>query len=207
MKMSMKLPKREFFFLRHGETEYNRTGRFQGQIDVPLNSAGMAQAEAVVNHLVERKITRIVSSPAQRVLQTIKPLLAASDIPLHVDYDLMEMSVGSFEGREIATVRQEHGLGPQDSWVPVLPEDAEVWDEFSFRVSSAVSRLTRKYSGETVLVASHGLVFHALTAALTGQKIYSANAEPHVFKPSTDGWAVAPVSSWPTQEDTIVRST
>ncbi len=192
--MPLDLPKHEFFFLRHGETDYNRSGRFQGQIDVPLNSAGHAQANAAVSTLLEHRITRVVSSPAQRVLQTINPLLAANDIPLHVDDGLLEMSVGSFEGRDIASVRQEHGLGPQDSWLDVLPEDAEIWREFVNRVGSAVSRLIHKYSGETVLVASHGLVFHALASSLTGQNIYSQNAEPHVFKPVRDRWTVAPLA-------------
>lgn len=191
--MLMDLPNREFFFLRHGETEYNRSGRFQGQIDVPLNSVGIEQAHAAVRPLVERQIVRIVSSPAQRVLQTIRPLLAADSIPLHIDNDLMEMSVGSFEGRDIAAVRHEHGLGPGDSWLAVLPDDAEVWDEFSLRVCSAVSRWVRQHSDETVLIASHGLVFHALAEALTGEKIYSSNADPHHFKHDDGEWVIAPV--------------
>ncbi|MGI9237654.1 MAG: histidine phosphatase family protein [Woeseiaceae bacterium] len=190
----MNLPEYEFVFLRHGETAYNREGRFQGQIDVPLNSVGVAQAEYAANALAHFNISRIVSSPARRVLQTVQPLTQTDAVTLHTEDHLMELSVGSFEGRLIAEVRREHGLSDRESWLPILPPDAECWQEFESRVLSAVARWTEQHASETILIASHGLVFHVLVDVLTGEKTYSRNAEPHLFKPDGDGWTVSPVS-------------
>lgn len=189
----MNLPAHEFIFLRHGETEYNREGRFQGRIDVPLTDAGVAQAESAADVLVNRHISRVVSSPARRVLQTVQPFLQADDIPLHIEDDLMEFFVGGFEGKKVADIRQEHGLDQGESWLSVLPDDAERWPEFVSRVCSAVARWTEQHAGETILVASHGLVFHALAEELTGKKLFSRNAEPHRFVPVGDAWAVSSV--------------
>lgn len=191
--MAAKIPTREFIFLRHGETEYNRLGRLQGRVDVPLNSTGHAQAELASSILATRQITRIVSSPAQRVLQTVQPLLAVDETPMHIDDDLMEFSVGGFEGRLITEIFREHALGEDESWMSVLPDDAERWHEFVPRVCAAVSRWTDQYADETILVASHGLVFLALVEALTGARTYSQNAEPHHFQPVEDGWNVSPL--------------
>jgi broad specificity phosphatase PhoE len=191
----MHLPEREFFFLRHGETEYNREGRFQGHIDVPLNSAGFAQAESAVDVLSERKISRVVSSPARRVLQTVQPFMQADEIPLHIEDDLMEFFVGGFEGQLVADVRQAHGLDRGKSWLTVLPDDAECWREFVSRVCSAVGPWTTRHSDETLLIASHGLVFRALAEVLTGTQLSIRNAEAHYFRPVGEGWAVSRVSA------------
>jgi len=189
----MHLPKREFIFLRHGETAYNREGRFQGRIDVPLNSAGVAQAESAADVLAKRQISRVVSSPARRVLQTVQQFLQAEEIPLHIEDDLMEFFVGGFEGKQVADIRQEHGLDRAESWLSVLPDDAERWSEFVSRVCSAVARWTEQHTGETILVASHGLVFRALAEELTGKILFSRNAESHRFSPVDDGWTISPV--------------
>jgi len=188
------LPKHEFIFLRHGQTAYNREGRFQGHRDVPLNDRGAAQAASAAALLVELKISRIVASPARRVQETIAPFLQTSQLPLHIEDDLMEFFVGSFEGRLLADIRQDHGLDDDASLWSVLPDDAERWPEFVSRAVTAVARWTEKHAGETILIASHGLVFRALAESLVGEKQYSQNAEPHHFRPVADEWVVSPVS-------------
>ncbi len=136
----MKIPKRAFVFLRHGETEFNLEGRFQGRLDVPLNDTGTAQAQSAVSILADQKISRIVSSPARRVRETIQPFLDSINVPLHVEDDLMEFFFGSFEGRKMTTIRQELGVNEEVSWLSILPHDAECWSEFSTKVCSAVER-------------------------------------------------------------------
>ena len=191
----MILPKHEFVFLRHGQTEYNREGRFQGHLDVPLNDRGAAQAASAADLLVERKISRIVASPARRVQETIAPLLQASQLPLHIEDDLMEFFVGSFEGRLLADIRHEHSLNDDASLWSVMPDDAERWPEFVSRAVTAVASWTEQHAGETILIASHGLVFRALAESLVGEKLYSRNAEPHVFNSVEGGWAVNPLTA------------
>ncbi|MGI9260475.1 MAG: histidine phosphatase family protein [Woeseiaceae bacterium] len=189
----MTLPKHEFVFLRHGQTEYNRERRFQGHRDVPLNDRGVAQAATAADLLAKRQISRIVASPARRVQQTIEPLLQASELPMHIEDDLMDFFGGSFEGRLITDIRREHGLDDEESLWSILPDDAERWSEFVYRAVSAVARWTEQHAGETVLIASHGLVFRSLAETLVGEKLYSGNAEAHHFRPVGDEWIISPV--------------
>lgn len=112
----MTLTEREFLFLRHGQTEYNRERRFQGHLDIPLNDQGHSQAASAADLLANQGVTQIVASPARRVQQTIAPLLQAGELPMDTEDDLMEFFVGSFEGRLIADIRHEHGLLVNSCW-------------------------------------------------------------------------------------------
>lgn len=189
----MQLPERDFYFLRHGQTEYNRDGRFQGKVDIPLNDTGLQQAETVIDALHGVTINRIISSPATRVKQTIQPYQEKHNLPVQIEKDLMEFYVGSFEGEYIRTILDKFKLKAGDSWLSVMPEDAESWDDFVPRVCAAVRHWTGQYPEETLLFAAHGLVFRALTEALTGTAANSLNAASHHFKRSGDGWAVSTV--------------
>ena len=183
-------PSRSFYFLRHGETQYNLERRFQGSIDVPLNDNGVAQAKLAAGVLSGHGFTRIVSSPANRVLKTACFTAEATSAPMHVDSDLMEFNVGSFEGQCIVTTKAKHGIGEDDSFMSILPDDADKWEEFVPRVCASVKRWTDRHADETLLIAAHGLVFRALTVTLTGEVLASQNAEPYLFKTVADGWDV-----------------
>jgi broad specificity phosphatase PhoE len=186
-------PVHGFYFVRHGETAFNRQGRFQGRIDVPLNETGIEQARAAARTLTGHRFSRIVSSPAQRVLQTASFIAEASNVPVHVDDDLMEFYVGSFEGQCIAEIRKAYGLAERDSLLSILPTDADKWQDFAPRVCAAVKRWTDQYIEEPVLIAAHGLVFRALCEALTGKHASSPNAHPCHFKPISNGWDIAKI--------------
>ena len=188
------LPTRKFFFIRHGETEYNRQSRFQGQINVPLNKKGHTQASRASDILARVGISLAVTSPATRVRQTLAPFIRHSQLQLHVEEQLLEMSVGSFEGRLYSEVRKEHALEEDESWLSILPEDAESWRDFVNRVVGAVARWTEKNPYETILFASHGLVFRALSQYLKGTAMQSGNAQVHIFEPSSTVWNITPVN-------------
>ncbi|MGI9410046.1 MAG: histidine phosphatase family protein, partial [Hyphomicrobiaceae bacterium] len=140
--------------------------------------------------LAEESFTRIVSSPANRVLKTASFTAEATGAPMHIDTDLMEFNVGSFEGLSILETKTAHGLGADDSFMSILPQDADKWHEFVPRICTAVKRWTDRHPDETLLVAAHGLVFRALTVSLIGERLASQNAEPYHFQPQGDGWNV-----------------
>ena len=181
---------RTFLFLRHGETDFNMNRRFQGSIDVPLNANGIAQAKAAAERLSETGLSRIVASPANRVLKTAGFVAERTGVPMYVDTDLMEMHVGAFEGQDILAIKKAHGLGEHDSFIDILPEDAERWETFATRVCNAVRCWVAKHPDEMMLVVAHGLVFRALTMHLTGEQMMSANAVPHIFEYDGSGWQV-----------------
>src|SRR5690606_8898241 len=77
------LPHHSFHVVRHGETEWNRLGRFQGQTDIPLNALGEAQAAALRPHLRGLGFTRIAASPLARARRTAEILNADLNLPIH----------------------------------------------------------------------------------------------------------------------------
>ena len=184
------MPGQAFYFLRHGETRFNLERRFQGSIDVPLNETGKEQARLAAKILTDHPFSRIISSPASRARKTAEIVAQSSGKQIHLEQDLMEFSVGSLEGQLIDSARKSHGLDENDSYMKMLPDDADQWHEFVPRVTSAVKKWTERYPEETLLFASHGLVFCALAEYLAGEETYSRNAEPHFFKLSGSGWKI-----------------
>ena len=84
---------------RHGETDWNREGRYQGQRESQLTGIGVAQGHALARALAKERIARVISSPLTRCVETAKPLAAAFDIAVETDADLLEIAHGTWEGR------------------------------------------------------------------------------------------------------------
>ena len=70
----------------------------------------------------------------------------------------------------------------------ILPDDADRWEEFVPRICAAVAHWTERFANETLLIASHGLVFRALAETLAGVPAMSRNAEPYLFRPNGPDW-------------------
>jgi probable phosphoglycerate mutase/uncharacterized phosphatase len=104
------LPRRPFLFLRHGQTDWNLEGRFQGHTDIPLNATGLAQAHGAAERLARQPITAIVSSPLVRASKTAAIVAERLGLPLHIDPELMERSFGRYEGLVVKNVKKELGL-------------------------------------------------------------------------------------------------
>lgn len=90
-------PSRSFLCVRHGVTDWNARGRFQGRTDIPLNDEGIAQALAAARRLQNVALDYIVSSPLIRAVKTAEIIAAASGKSVSIDADLIECDFGSFE--------------------------------------------------------------------------------------------------------------
>ncbi len=95
------------FVARHGETQWNRAGRYQGRLESSLTDRGEAQAAALAGALAQCGITRVVSSPLGRCIQTATPLSRALGLPLELDERLIEIGHGSWEGRLRAEIEAD----------------------------------------------------------------------------------------------------
>ena len=179
---------RAFYFLRHGETDWNVQGRMQGHTDIPLNATGEAQAIRAAQALVGLGVTRLISSPLLRARRTAEVAAEALQLPLTFDETLKERTFGSFEGQITAEVRATHGLRPAQSISEILPPDAEPWPATKARALEFTERLLGAYPTDTLLFVSHGAVFRALYEALGGPRLEAANATPyHFVPPATPG--------------------
>jgi broad specificity phosphatase PhoE len=185
------LPPRLFYFLRHGQTDWNAQGRIQGHTDMPLNATGLTQARAAAERLVGKGIDRIVSSPLARAHKTAAMVAERLRLPVQVDEELMERTFGAFEGRIIEEVKRQHGISPEQPISTILPADAEQWPQTLGRARSVVAKWLSAQPVEILLFVSHDGLFRALHEQLVGTRPGATHAAPYRFAPAAEGWVVS----------------
>src|SRR3954470_19573703 len=94
--------------VRHGETAWNREGRYQGRTDVPLSSDGEAQVRALGARLAHLQIAIAICSPLTRTRHTAQAVLGARAVPLETDAALIEISHGAWEGQLASDIELSH---------------------------------------------------------------------------------------------------
>lgn len=158
--------------LRHGITDWNDSGRFQGQADIPLNDMGRQQAAAAAGALRSAGITQVLCSDLSRARETAAIVTAGSSLRPVVDPKLQEVNVGSWSGLTMAEV----GNLEPDFW-PALQEgrdfrrsaEGETATQAGQRVALAVlDRAEELASGEVLLVVGHGLSLRVGALLLMG---------------------------------------
>ena len=157
----------KIFLVRHGETEWNRIGRFQGISDIPLNKKGKAQAQALAQALKDEPIDVVYSSPLIRAKETAKTIQYFHPSSFYFeDEGLKEMDLGDFEGMEAT------------DWAKQYPEFRKKWrespssiklpggeslKEVQIRAVKTLERIIQNHSPETtLLICSHNFVIHAI---------------------------------------------
>jgi broad specificity phosphatase PhoE len=183
-------PSRSFFCLRHGATDWNREGRFQGRTDNPINDEGIAQAFTVARRLQKHRIDRIVCSPLLRARKTAEIIAAASATPLMIDGDLVEFDYGSLEGQVIADVMRAHDLKTAEDLSSIMPADSEPWPQLTERALRSVGKWLDAYPEATILFVCHFVVMQALSAALCGKWFHNRHGTPFRFALTEAGWVV-----------------
>jgi probable phosphoglycerate mutase len=148
----------EFILLRHGETDWNRELRFQGQVDVPLNATGHAQALRLAQRLAGEPIAHLISSDLTRARQTADPL-AQGGMGMAFDTTLREQAFGRIDGMRVEDIRRDHA----DIWAGWVQFQAdyvvpggESTRQFHDRVMSALWQLAASHPGQTLAVVTHG---------------------------------------------------
>jgi broad specificity phosphatase PhoE len=152
-------------FVRHGETEWNRERRLQGQTDEPLSALGEQQSLALAPVIAANKPKRAFSSDLRRA-RTTAALLGFDD-PV-IDPRLREANLGAWSGRLIAEIVAEEGRSYQE-WRAgrYTPTGGEEWAAFRGRVGDAISAITAPCDDDAVVVA-HGGVIRAACDVLLG---------------------------------------
>ncbi|MBV8211791.1 MAG: histidine phosphatase family protein [Verrucomicrobia bacterium] len=157
------------YLIRHGETEWARSGRHTGLTDIPLTDAGREQAGFLLPIFDDVKFTRILSSPLQRALETAK--LAGLGSRVELDKELLEWAYGDYEG---LTTRQIRDRVPDWTvWTHPCP-NGETIDQISLRAHRVVAKL-RSIEGN-VAIFSHGHFLRVLVCRWIG---LSANHGSH----------------------------
>lgn len=163
----------ELIAVRHGETEWSRTGRHTGRTDVPLTERGEAQARALAGRWAGDGVVRVLVSPAVRARRTaeLAGLATLAGAGTETDPDLWEWDYGGYEGRTSEQIRRD-----RPGWYlwtdGVIPGDAshpgESVDHVGARVDAVLARVRPLLAGGDVVVVAHGHLLRVLTARWLG---------------------------------------
>ncbi len=154
---------------RHGLTDWNSAGRFQGQQDVPLAPKGIRQAAEAAPYLAAERPSAIYSSDLSRAMQTAAALAELTGMEVNADRRLRETSLGRWEGLDRAEVaaRYPEELAAWQRGDEVHRGDGESAPEVADRATALLAEIVPGYDGTVVLVA-HGGTHKALLARLLG---------------------------------------
>jgi broad specificity phosphatase PhoE len=153
----------KILLVRHGETDWNLAGRFQGRSDVPLNQKGVEQANALASALGGESLAAIYSSPLARAKETARLIqVFHPSAPLYEDEGLVEMDLGEFEGIEGPRWAEKHAdfrKAWRDNPASVTMPGGENLQQVQARSMAVLERITHSYPlGSTLLVCSHNFV-------------------------------------------------
>jgi phosphoserine phosphatase len=159
--------------VRHGETQWNREGRFQGQIDIPLNENGQRQGAQAGEFLKTIQIDAAVTSSMSRPKETAELILNHHPgIELKGREDLWEISHGTWEGKLEAEIRETDGA-LLDAWqaqpeTVQMPEGENLDDVFTRAIAGWNDIVKNAQPGTTTLVVAHDAINKSILCHMVG---------------------------------------
>ena len=173
---------RRIVFVRHGLTDWNASGRLQGQLDIPLNEAGRRQAEILRDRLAGKAFDGIYSSPLQRAAETAR--IIAGDKAVLEDSRLAEIHHGEWQGR----TDQEITAGWPELWKNWRSEPLGYQSpggETPANLRDRVDSFLKSVSSQLILCISHGILIRMVRHLILGTEERNvagpANASIHKF--------------------------
>lgn len=167
-------PRTKLVLVRHGQTDANLAGRFQGQQNVPLNKAGRRQAHVVAERLARIGPARVVSSDLDRAMTTAEAIAKACGVGVSCDQRLREIDVGLWQGRTSTEIASEN-LWFEDALREGRDfrrsETGETAEEAGTRVAGVLEDLAQAHPLETTVVVGHGLALRVGLALFLGMGI------------------------------------
>lgn len=153
----------EMWLVRHGQTNWNVEGRWQGQTPAapPLNATGLAQAEALAAQLDGAQFAALYSSDLTRARQTAEIIARRAGLPVAFDARLREVALGDWEGLLGSDVAARYSRELEERRrdpVRSRPPNGETVEELATRLSAALGEIAARHAGAPrVLVVTHGL--------------------------------------------------
>lgn len=150
--------------VRHGETEWSRSGQHTGRTDLPLTEKGRSDAAKLSPHLAGRSFGLVLVSPLSRAQETAR----LAGLSGEADPDLLEWDYGAYEGRRTADIREDLGDPGWTIWRDPIPSGetpGEQPEDVAARASRVIGRsLPVIEDGQDVALVAHGHFLRILTA-------------------------------------------
>ena len=164
--------------VRHGETDWNRDRRFQGQADIVLNETGRAQVRALAAKLAGDRFSIAYTSPLRRAAESAEILGAALGLEVRPCSALKEVHVGSWAGLTVPEVETRFPDGHR-RWLDSRAgwEDGETYDDLGIRVVEGLGRIGAAHPDAHVLAVTHGGPIRATLAAIRGLSFEASRDE------------------------------
>ena len=169
--MSDSAPERQIWLVRHGETEWTRSGRHTGRSDIPLTDLGRQQAEALAGRLAGHPFGLVLTSPRSRAAETAR--FAGFGDTAVVDPNLREWDYGAFEGRTTQEIRTE--IPDWSIWTGPW-QGGETLDEVAARADHVIERCLDPTIDGDVLLFAHGHFLRILAARWIGLPGYAGRS-------------------------------
>lgn len=157
--------------VRHGQTDWNLEGRYQGQSDVPLNENGRAQAHALAQQLHGHQFAGVYASDLERAKETAEIIATIFHLPVTIDPRLREIDQGEWEGQLVDDIKAHYAeLWQQRTVDPasIRPPGGETVGEVAERVHALLDDIVNAYPNGSVLIVSHGLALATAICEVRG---------------------------------------
>jgi broad specificity phosphatase PhoE len=169
----------EIILCRHGETDWNRQGRYQGRTDVPLNERGRQQARELARRLAECPIHAIYSSTLERAYDTAVEIARPHGLEVRRDPRLDEIDQGLWEGLrrdEIAVHHPEELAAWQHHPIDLRLPEGETLEEVRQRVRAALDDMMLLHQGLVICIVAHSVSMAVIKHELQGLTLREALA-------------------------------
>jgi probable phosphoglycerate mutase len=185
--------------VRHGETDWNATGRIQGQSDTPLNAAGHEQARRAAQRLAREPVRALYSSDLARAFQTATIIGKTLGLTVVTSPRWRERQYGVWEGLTSAEIQARY---PEQfaAWrarsTDFAPPQGETRSQLLTRALAELHTIARRHAGEVVVVVTHGGLCYVLINHILGsidgdrREFTFGNASIHTLEVTANRWSV-----------------
>ncbi len=167
----MKQEKTRLYLIRHGETEWNKGGRYQGWTDIELSDDGKLQAELLAKRFHYMHLDAIYVSPLKRAIATAEPIAKEKGLPLILDEHFKEINFGEWEGHTVPELTEKYGKPYTDffdnPFEHTMPGEGS-FHKVAERAMAGFEEIIKKHRGERVAIVSHGGLLRVFMIRLLG---------------------------------------
>lgn len=153
--------------IRHGQTDWNKAHRVQGQTDIPLSQEGKQQAMLLAGKLKAMQIDALYSSKLSRAKETADIIAQVTNLRVVASYAFNERNFGIYEGKLWVEVDAEFAKKGAD-FHHTTPQGGESLHDFVTRITTAFDAVVTKHLGKTIAIICHGGVLRVLIRHLRG---------------------------------------